>query len=171
MSPLSVSYLLPFIIATLDQVAAAPHTEHESNLRRKLTKSSKGKGDSVDIDYTLPPFEAVLQHSGSNDSTHLEQICGLFVDFARVAASSINPMEECGNFDNFNNLLCPDDYEVQKICSSSGSSDILDASFNAYCLPLFQSMTMNSFSKDGMICAEICNLFIVQADCCKLRCP
>lgn len=119
---------------------------------------------SEDSDPTNP-VEGAADASGSNDSTYLERICDLYVDFKNSV--STNP---CQSFERFDFLMCPEDYIIEGICTSSSglSADLSDAIMNQYCLRFFNE---NLNASNGMLCSDLCNAFVGEADCCKVRCP
>ncbi len=167
-SMVKLSFLHVFLVAALHDVGIA-YALRDNKGRRRLSKSSKGKGySSTDGDYPLTLLQEVVEPSGSNDSTHLEHICDLFAEFESVASSN-TVMDACETLEGFKFLMCPDEYETMKICASSGPLDINDAIMNAYCLPMFESL--NDIPAEGMLCADLCSSFFVEADCCNLSCP
>lgn len=142
----------------------------DARVRRRATagKGGKGKGSySTSEDLTLPTEELTLvpdvgaagDPDDSNDSSHLERICGLFGDFHDSASDACEP------FDAFNDLMCPNDYEIQKICSAKYVA-IDEAIVGEYCEPLFAPL--GDVSDDP--CVDLCKSFVADAGCCNLSC-
>jgi hypothetical protein len=137
-----------------------------AGVRRTRGKGGKGKGSTAD-GMTLPPTEEIAEQSGSNDSSHLEHICGLFVEFGSVASTFDGG---CDDFDRFKVLMCPDEYEIQKICDSRvHHSDTQEAIADEYCGPLFTPL--RDVPEEEYLCADLCNSFVSEFNCCDLGCP
>eukprot|EP00429_Kryptoperidinium_foliaceum_P000600 CAMPEP_0176012718 /NCGR_PEP_ID=MMETSP0120_2-20121206/5939_1 /TAXON_ID=160619 /ORGANISM="Kryptoperidinium foliaceum, Strain CCMP 1326" /LENGTH=166 /DNA_ID=CAMNT_0017345611 /DNA_START=131 /DNA_END=631 /DNA_ORIENTATION=- len=120
-------------------------------------KAGKGTSSSSDVvDETLPPTERIVEPEGSNDGSFLEHICGLYADFSSFP--------NCQEFDQFQHLMCPHDYEVEKICASA-EIDLTVAAMNEFCTPLFRPL-----NQEEVPCEDLCMGF-VQANCCNIECP
>lgn len=138
-----------------------------AGVRRTLGKGGKGKGGSTADDGTLPPTEEIFEQDGSNDSSHLEHICGLFSEFG---SQTSNFQESCDDFDRFKYLMCPDEYEIGKICDfRTQYQAIQDAITGEYCGPLFSALSDVPVEQD--LCVDLCNSFVAESDCCELSCP
>lgn len=115
------------------------------------------------------PGEGAADASGSNDSTHLERICDLYAEFESSVSSYLvaNP---CQNFERFEFLMCPKEYTIERICTSSSgvSANLSDDIMNQYCRRFFPE---NLNSSNGKLCSDLCSAFVNEADCCKVSCP
>ena len=122
-------------------------------------------GDSEPTD----SVEGGADPSGSNDSTQLERICDLYSEFENSVSNNF-AAETCQNFERFDFLMCPEEYNIQRICTSSTglTANLSDAIMHEYCLRFFPE---NLNSTNGMPCSELCHAFVVEADCCKVQCP
>lgn len=138
-----------------------------ARLRRTRGKGGKGKGSTSTFDdFTLPLLEDVSEPSGSNDGSHLEHICSLFAESGSILAGF---QGSCDDFDRFKDLMCPDEYEIGKICDSRAQySDIQEAIEDEYCGPLFSPL--NEVPVDEQTCADLCKSFVLEWNCCNLSC-
>jgi hypothetical protein len=163
--------LLSLSLLTYRNGATFGYTHHHlsaknARVRRTRGKGGKGNGSTGD-DMTLPPTEEVLEPAGSNDGSHLEHICGLFAEFGSVASTFEGG---CDDFDRFKNLMCPDEYEIGKICDSrADNSDTQEAIADEYCGPLFTPLS--DVPEEEYLCADVCISFVSEANCCNLSCP
>ena len=121
-------------------------------------------GDGGDFSYA----SGGATDAGSNDSTFLERICDLYAEFETVSTNPAN--NSCQNFERFEFLMCPKEYTVQRICSTSigFNANLSVAIMNEYCFRFFPE---NLNSSNGIVCPDLCKTFVVEADCCNVRCP
>lgn len=131
-------------------------------LRSKVSGKGKGgKGSIGDDDFVPPVVEEIIVPSGSNDDSHLERICSLYADFGAQRG-------DCQEFKGLLHLMCPDDYEVQKICGATGGAVKLeDAIASEFCFKTFE----NTLATGGnATCDELCTDFVVESSFCAVSC-
>jgi len=130
-------------------------------------------GYDDDFPVTTPPVEEIVEPSGSNDESFLERICLVYEDFA-VASNFLQPTGTtslCEEFQKVVHLMCPNDYDVTKICAATreaavGDSNDTTATMNTtieiedrtvmevaiygeYCFPKFGNLLLE-MTEDGV---------------------
>ena len=154
--------------------------------------------DDSDDAGTFPPVEEIGEPSGSNDGSLLERICGLYADFGWSAgftpgggaggmknnnnnnnnSNSNKSLVACLDYANLLHLMCPNDYEVSKICAATAmtpptTTTLSDAVHQEFCRPTFEdayfSLVLNK--NETMICENLCADFIMEGSCCTMECP
>jgi len=138
----------------------------DAQIRRRTNAGKGGKGkasDSTDVVVTLAPeVNQVVGPAGSNDGSYLEHICGLYTEFLSKANNT------CDSFQRFGNIMCPNDYELQKICTTSSYSDLSEAVVGGFCEPLFVPLV--DVPEQQVLCADLCKSFAVDTHCCNISC-
>ena len=148
--------------------------------------------DDSDDAGTFPPVEEIGEPSGSNDGSLLEHICGLYADFGWSAgftgggaggmnnnnnnSNSNKSLVACLDYANLLHLMCPNDYEVSKICAATAmtppTTTLSDAVHQEFCRPTFEdayfSLVLNK--NETMICENLCTDFIMEGSCCTMEC-
>lgn len=131
--------------------------------RRTKANEGKGKGSS-----TEPP-ETNIADDISNDGSHLDLICGIFQSYNDLALAGSSNMDFCRAFETDNSLLCPNEYELGKICDGIQAGLALKASITEnYCAPIFDEVHFDAFMM--VDCAGFCVSFVDEGDCCDLSC-
>ena len=110
----------------------------------------------------------------SNDSSHLELICGIFKEYRDLATAGSNDIVDfCAPFQADSYLLCPNYYENTKICDGLASSlgvNVSQSIEKNYCIPLFDELYENPDLMDK--CVEYCVKYVSdeEGDCCDVEC-
>jgi hypothetical protein len=108
----------------------------------------------------------------SNDSSHLELICGIFKEYSDLAAAGSNDVINfCDPFQLDSYLLCPNYYENTKICDGMATGvNVSQAIEKNYCIPLFDEMYENPDLMDD--CVEYCVSYVSveEGNCCDVEC-
>jgi hypothetical protein len=137
----------------------------------------------------------------------LEHICGLYADFgwsaglrsmASTSTSSTgtagdttttpdnmmmmmmsnNHHAACLDYASLLHLMCPNEYEVSKICAAAAATATTttttwqDAVHQEFCHATFEdafsSRVLNL--NETMICENLCTSFVIQGACCTIEC-
>jgi hypothetical protein len=158
------------------QVMSEPTSTIHTTIRgRRRATHKQGKGGRKGSNKQADTPDPIVVYSGSNDDTHLEKICEILGEFDAVGRGSGNDStiewkNYCSDFGIKNHLLCPNEYELEKICSN-GSSQLHSSAVELnYCEPLFEPLEDGEFQT---ACVEFCTNYVSMdlGSCCNLACP
>jgi hypothetical protein len=176
-----------FFLLSIDEAflvdGRSPKRIHQRNRHRgaqqqeSRTKGNEGKGKGYSGDVTDPPQTTIAPTDGttgddfevSNDGSHLDLICGLFQSYNDLVVAGGNSLDLCSSFNVESSLLCPNNYELGKVCDGVTLGFARNVSvIDNYCVPLFDEMYNDSIMKDS--CIGFCEAYVNDGDCCALTC-
>lgn len=142
---------------------------------QRRTKGDEGKGKGYSGDETIAPTDRATGEpieddaEISNDGSHLGLICEILQSYNDLVLAGSNDLDFCLPFEMESSLLCPNAYEIGKICDGVQIELGLNVSVvDNYCVLLFDDMYTDLSMKEN--CVDFCAAFVNEGDCCALTC-
>mmetsp|Transcript_82596 Transcript_82596/g.123954 ORF Transcript_82596/g.123954 Transcript_82596/m.123954 type:complete len:183 (+) Transcript_82596:146-694(+) len=168
-SLLAVGWTVVTLTTTIraQELRSGPDSSVHGRRRRRHLESSSSPSKKSCKSCPNPFIETEPledEDSGSNDGSFLMHICGMFGRYqGRDCTVNGDPLPD-------KRLLCPNAYEVSKICESNTvfGSTLEAAVDEEYCIPLFAPLD-DEVDRDD--CTSMCNNYLEEANgCCDLHC-